>query len=69
VVHSRDNEEVGMAHKVKLLKNQPQLIQTTMGQYWLGETKPKEALRSTQNAFNKLPQNFLKIYLAEFSTD
>jgi len=57
---SRDDEEVGVAHKAKSPKNQPQFSQTTMGQYWLGKTKPKEAFRSTQNAFTKLPRNFLK---------
>jgi len=31
VVHSRDGQEVGVAHKVKLPKNQPQFSQTTMG--------------------------------------
>ena len=69
VVHSRDDEEVGVAHKVKSPENQPQFSQTTMGQYWLGKTKPKQAFRSTRNAFNKLPQNFLKVYLTEFFTD
>jgi len=60
VVHSRDDEEVGVAHKVQSPNNQPQFSQTTMGQYWLGKTKPEEAFRSTRNAFNKLPQNFFK---------
>ena len=36
VVHSRDDKEVGMAHKVKSPENQPQFSQTTMGQYWSG---------------------------------
>ena len=27
---------VGVAHRVKSPKNQPQFSQTTMGQYWLG---------------------------------
>ena len=44
--YSRDNE-VGVAHKVKLPKKQPQFSQTTMGQYWLGKIKPKQAFRST----------------------
>jgi len=57
VVYSRDNEEVGMAHEVKSPENQPQFSQTTMGQYWLGKTKPKQAFR---NAFKKLPWNFKK---------
>jgi len=40
-VHSRDDEEVGVAHEVKSPVNQPQFSQKTMGQYWLGRTKPK----------------------------
>jgi len=58
--YSRDNEEVGMAHKVELPENQPQFSQTTMGQYWFGKTKPKQAFRSTQNSFKKFPWNFFK---------
>jgi len=61
VVHSRDNEEVGVAHKVKSPEIQPQFFQMTMGQYWLGKTKPKQAFKSTRNVFKKLPKNFLKI--------
>ena len=38
VVHSRDDQEVGMAHKAKSPENQPQLSQMMMGQYWLGKT-------------------------------
>jgi len=51
VVHSRDDQEVGVAHKVKSPKNQPHFSQTMMEQHWLGKTKPKQAFRSTQNAF------------------
>jgi len=76
VVHNRGDEEVGMAHEVKSPENQPQkspenqpqFSQTTMGQYWLGKTKPKEAFRSTRNAFKQLPRNCKKS-LTEFSTD
>jgi len=32
-----------------------------MGKYWLGKTKPKQAIRSTPNAFKKLPWNLKKI--------
>jgi len=60
VVHSRDDQEVGVAHEVKSPENQPQFSQKTMGQYWLGRTKPKQAFRSTQNAFKKLPWNLKK---------
>jgi len=47
VVHSRDDEEVDMAHEVKSPENQPQFSQVRMGQYWFGKTKPKEAFRLT----------------------
>jgi len=57
VVHSRDNQEVGVAHEVKSPKNQPQFSQMTTGQYWLGKTKPKQAFGLTQNAFKKFPRN------------
>jgi len=60
VVQSRDDEEVDVAHKVKSPKNHPQFSQMTMGQYWLGTTKPKQAFRSNQNAFKKLPRNLKK---------
>jgi len=56
--HSRDDKEVGVAHKVKPPENQPQFSQMTTGQYWLGKTKPKQAFGSIRNAFKKLPWNF-----------
>ena len=41
----------------------------TMRQYWLGKTKPKQAFRSTRNAFSKAATEFfLNIYLMEFFT-
>jgi len=43
VVHSRDDQEVGVAHKVKSPKNQPQFSQMMMGQYWLGKTSPNRS--------------------------
>jgi len=61
VVHSRDDQEVGVAHEVKSPENQLQISQMAMGQYLLGKTKPKKAFRSTGNAFKKLPRNFKKI--------
>ena len=68
--HSRDDQEVGLAHEVKTPENQPQFSEMTMGQHWLGKTKPKQAFRSIRNTFKKLPWNFFKkIYLTEFSTD
>jgi len=69
VAHGRDDEKVGVAHKVKSPKNQPQFSQTTMAQHWLGKTKPKQAFIWTQNAFKKLPWNFTFLYLMEISTD
>jgi len=39
VVHNRDNQEVGMAHEVKVPENQPQFFQTTMGQVKLSPNK------------------------------
>jgi len=58
--NSRDDQEVGVAHEVKSPENQPQFSQMRMGQYWLSKTKPKQAFRSTRNAFKKLPRNFKK---------
>ena len=51
-----------MAHEITSPKNQPQFSLTTMRQYWLGKTKPKQAFRSTQNAFNKLLRIFIYLY-------
>jgi len=42
VVHSKYDEKVGMAHKVKSPKNQPQFSQAMMGQYWLGKQSPNK---------------------------
>jgi len=42
VVHSRDDEEVGVTHEVKSPKNQLQFSEMTMGQYWLGKTEPNK---------------------------
>ena len=36
------------------------LPSSTMGQYWLGKTKPKQAFRSTSNAL-VAQETFLKI--------
>ena len=47
-----------MAHEKASPKNQPHFSQTTMRQYWLGRTNPKQAFRLTQNALYKLLQNF-----------
>jgi len=69
VVHSRDDEEIGMAHQVKSPKNLPQFSQRTMGQHWLGNNKPKQAFRSTRNAFKSGCGILKKVYLMEFSTD
>ena len=50
-----------MAHETASPKIQPQFSLMMMRQYWLGKTKPKQAFRSTQNASNKLLQNFFLI--------
>jgi len=69
VVHSRDDQEVGVAHKVKSPENQSQLSQATIGQYWLGKTNPKKAFRLTRNAFKKFPWNFSFFCLRGSFTD
>ena len=68
VLYSRDHKGVGVAHKITSPKNPFQFSLTMMRQYWLGKTKPKQAFRSTQNAFDKLLRNLKKYYLIEFST-
>ena len=57
VVYSRNHKGVGMAHEIASPKNQRQFSLTTMRQYWLGITKPKQAFRLTQNTFNKFLRN------------
>ena len=52
-----------MAHEIISPKNQPQFFQMTMRQYWLSETKSKQAFRLTQHAFNKLLWNFKNILI------
>ena len=39
MVHSRDDEGIGVAHEIILPNNQSQFSQTIMGQYWLSKTK------------------------------
>jgi len=48
VVYSRDNELVGMAHKVKSPKNQLRFSQTTMGHFLLGKTELQIDLKHLQ---------------------
>ena len=69
VLYSRDHIGVGVAHKIISPKNQTQISQITMRQYWLGKTKPKQAFRLTRNTFNKLLRILKNNYLTEFSTD
>ena len=54
---------LGVAHEKTSSKNQPHFPLTMMR---LGKTKPKEAFRLTQNAFNKLLQNLKKIIKQNF---
>ena len=49
-----------MANEIISPQKKPQFPLTTMRQYWLGKTKPKQAFRLTRNTFNKLLRN-LKI--------
>ena len=70
VLYSKDHKGVGMAHEITLPKNQPQSSLTTMKQYWLGKTKPKQAFRLTWNTFSKLLRIFFFFnYLTECSSD
>ena len=55
-----------MAHEITSPKNQPQFSLTTMRQYWLDKTKPKQAFRMLSTSC----YGILKInYLTEFSAD
>jgi len=49
-VHSRDGQAVGVAHKIKPIKNQSKISQMMMGQCWLDKIKlleqPKILLKS-----------------------
>ena len=58
VVYSREHKGIGVVHEITSPRNQLQVSLTTMRQYWLGKTKPKQAFRSTRNAFKKLLLNF-----------
>ena len=49
-----------MAHEITSPKNQPQFSQMTMKHYWLGQTKPKEAFRSSQKCLQKVAAEFKK---------
>ena len=49
-MNHNDDQGVGVAHKNKLPKNQPQFSQT-MGQDWVDKTKPKQAFISTVQSF------------------
>ena len=66
MAHSWDIQEVGMAHVVKVPETSLNIFPVNDG---AGKTKPKQALRSTQNAFKKFPRNLEFFYLTEFSTD
>jgi len=58
VVHSKDNQEVGVANKVKSIENQHQFTQTVMGQYWLGKTEPKTSFQIDPKCFQKVATEF-----------
>ena len=58
VPYSRDHKGVGVAHKIILPKKQPQFSPDDDEAVLVrGKTKPKQAFRSTRNAFNKLLWN------------
>ena len=48
-IYSRDDKGIGVAYKITSPKNQSQISQTEMGQYWLG--------KQMQNAFKKVLQS------------
>jgi len=56
VVHSRDDEEVEVAHKVKSPENQ---FSQTIWQYWLGKLSPNKL----SDCFQKVAMEFKYIYL------
>jgi len=67
VVHSREDEKVGVAHEEKSPKNQPQFSQTTIGHYWWVKLNPNK-LSDQPKILSKSCHRILKIsYLTEFS--
>ena len=58
VVYSRDHKGVGVAHEVISSKKQPQFPLTTIRQYWLGKTKPKQAFRFDLKCFQQVATKF-----------
>ena len=58
VIHSKEGG-VDMAHETIQPKSHSQFSQMMMGQYRLGKTKLKQAIRLTWNAFKKLLHNFI----------
>jgi len=69
VVHYRGNQGVGVAHKIKPPKNQPQFFQMTMGQYWLDKTKPNKLSNQPEILSKNCYGNFKIFCLMEFSSD
>jgi len=67
LVHSRDYQEVDVVHKVKSPVSQPQFSQTTIGQYWLGKTKPKQTSDRPEMLSKSCHGIQKKKYLTEFS--
>ena len=47
-----------MAHKIISPKKQPQLPLMTIRQYWLGETKPKQAFKIDLKCFQQVATEF-----------
>jgi len=63
MVHSRDDEGVGMNHKVILPKSSHNFIDNDGA----GKTKSKQAFWSTLTAFKKFLWNFLLKAMTDFS--
>ena len=53
-VYSSDHKGVGMAHKETSSQKQPHFSLTMMRQYWLGETKPKQAFRFSATPYQSV---------------
>ena len=65
MVHSREDEEVGMVHEVKSPENKTQFSQMTMGQHWLGELIPNK-LSGGAKILSKIATEFYFFILQNF---
>jgi len=60
MVHSRNDQEIGVAHKEKSPENQPRFSQTMMEQYWLHITK---SFQINLKCFQKVATESLNIFI------